>query len=94
MKTQGTIKEISNVLQPNPESTFKKIEFILSTDEDSAYPQTVQFCATNDRINLLSGLKVGDFVSVDFSLRGKEYIKENGDKVNINTLDVFRITKI
>lgn len=92
MKAQGTIKKINDVVKVS--ETFSKVEFLLTTDEDTAYPQSIQFCITNDRIEKLAPFNVGDSVIVDFSLRGKEYKNDEGKEININTLDVFRITKL
>jgi len=92
METQGTIKKINDVVKIS--ETFSKVEFLLITDEETAYPQSIQFCITNDRIEKLAPFNVGDFVKVHFSVRGKEYKNDEGKETNINTLDVFRITKL
>lgn len=72
---------------------FKKREFVL-TDISQQYPQTIMFQLTQDRCSLLDNAKVGDEITVHFSLRGREWKNPSGEIKYFNTLDVFRIEGI
>jgi len=50
---------------------FSKLEVVVQTDDK--YPQSVPIQFTNANISKLSGVKVGDAVTVQFNIRGKEY---------------------
>lgn len=71
---------------------FSKREFVVTIDADSRYPQTVLFQATGDRCAQLDGLKEGDEVEIEFSLRGREWRSPSGETKYFNTLDVWKVT--
>ena len=69
---------------------FQKREFVITTDFDSQYPQQVQFQLVQDKCGLLDPMQVGDMVTIDFNLRGREWNGPQGTKY-FNTLDAWRI---
>jgi len=70
---------------------FSKREFVVETSDNPKYPQTVLFQLTGDRCSQLDGMNVGDQVSIEFSLRGREWRSPSGDVKYFNSLDVWRI---
>ena len=52
---------------------FTKREFVVELTDNPKYPQVVLFQLTGDRCSQLDGLRVGDAVRLDFSLRGREW---------------------
>lgn len=70
---------------------FKKREFVLELDATSRYPQLVIFQLTGDRCDSLDDFKVDDVVSVEFSLRGREWKSPKGDTRFFNSLEVWSI---
>ena len=70
---------------------FKKREFVLELDAASRYPQLVIFQLTGDRCDSLDDFKVDDVVSVEFSLRGREWKSPKGDTRFFNSLEVWSI---
>ena len=72
---------------------FSKREFVVEL-ADSKYPQTVLFQLTGDRCSQLDRLNVGDHVSVEFSLRGREWKSPSGDIKYFNSLDVWKIEPV
>lgn len=72
---------------------FKKREFVLTTEHDTDYPQHVTFVLTQDKVNLLDSFEIGDELTVQFNLRGREH---NGNKglQYFNTLEAWRIQKV
>lgn len=70
---------------------FTKREFVVELADNPKYPQVVQFQLTGDRCAQLDGLKVGDSVRIEFSLRGREWRNGQGEVKYFNSLDVWRI---
>lgn len=73
---------------------FTKREFVLETNDNPKYPQTVLFQISNDRVSQLDGLQVGDEVTVEFSLRGREWKNPSGEIKFFNTLDVWKLSPV
>ena len=69
---------------------FKKREFVL-TDNAQSYPQTILFQLTQDRCSLIENAKVGDEITVTFSLKGREWKNPQGEIKFFNSLDVFKV---
>ena len=70
---------------------FQKRDFVLETSDNPNYPQHVLFQLTGDRCDHLDSFNVGDNVSVEFSLRGREWKSPQGDIRYFNSLDVWAI---
>ena len=70
---------------------FSKREFVVEITDNPKYPQTVLFQLTGDRCSQLDGLNVGDQVSIEFSLRGREWRSPAGEVKYFNSLDVWKI---
>lgn len=70
---------------------FTKREFVLELADNPKYPQTVLFQLTGDRCSQLDGLKTGDQVNIEFSLRGREWKNPQGEVKYFNSLDVWKI---
>lgn len=75
-------------------SRFSKREFVLEIGGDSKYPQFVLFQLTGDRTNSLDDFGVGDEVTVDFSLRGREWTSPSGEVKYFNSLDVWSLARV
>lgn len=69
LKINGKVKLLMDT--QTFDSGFKKREFVVTTQEQ--YPQDVKLECTQDRVNLLDALNVGDDVDVSFNIRGNEY---------------------
>ncbi|MBK9036528.1 MAG: DUF3127 domain-containing protein [Myxococcales bacterium] len=70
---------------------FTKREFVVELTDNPKYPQLVQFQLTGDRCGQLDGMSVGDEVTLEFSLRGREWKSPRGETKYFNSLDVWRI---
>jgi single-stranded DNA-binding protein len=70
---------------------FSKREFVVEMSDNPKYPQVVLFQLTGDRCSQLDGLNVGDQVSIEFSLRGREWRSPSGEVKYFNSLDVWRV---
>ena len=72
---------------------FRVREFVLELSENPRYPQYVQFQLTGDRCESIDGYSVGDEVTVEFSLRGREWQSPRGETRYFNSLDVWTIER-
>ena len=71
---------------------FRKREFVLELADNPKYPQLVLFQLTGDRCENLDGFKEGDSVSLEFSLRGREWTSPKGELKYFTSLEVFSIS--
>jgi hypothetical protein len=69
LKIKGTVKLLMDV--QTFDSGFTKREFVITTQEQ--YPQDVKLEVTQQRVELLDSVKVGQTVDVSFNIRGNEY---------------------
>ena len=70
---------------------FQKRDFVLETSDNPNYPQHVLFQLTGDRCDQIDTFTVGDNVSVEFSLRGRQWTSPQGEVRYFNSLDVWAI---
>ena len=70
---------------------FRKQEFVVQLEPDSRYPQFVMFQLTGDRCGQIDDYQVGDEVSIEFTLRGREWTSPKGDVKYFNSLEVWSI---
>src|SRR5574339_171518 len=70
---------------------FSKREFVVELADNPKYPQMVLFQLTGDRCSQLDGMRSGDEVRIEFSLRGREWRSPNGEVKYFNSLDVWKI---
>ncbi|HEB88341.1 MAG TPA: DUF3127 domain-containing protein [Deltaproteobacteria bacterium] len=92
MQTQGRIHAIFDAAQVT--QRFRKREFVLELDGASRYPQYVMFQLTGDRCEALDGFSPGEEVSVEFSLRGREWTSPKGEVRFFNSLEVWSVDRV
>lgn len=92
MEIGGRIYKIEETKQIT--ERFRKREFVLVLEENSEYPQYVQFQLTGNRVDKINDFKVGDEVKVDFSLRGREWTSPKNEIRYFNSLDVWDLIRI
>jgi len=75
--------------------TFKKVSFRIKTEDQ--YPQEIEFQMSQDKADkFLQYNKVGQFVDIDFNLRGRSYLKAGEPEDSrrwFNTLDAWKVFK-
>ena len=80
----GEIKEIT--------ATYKNLNFVVKTEE--TYPQTIEFQISNDKAaKFIQYNKVGQFVDIDFNLKGRQWTNPQGEVKTFNTLDAWEVFK-
>lgn len=84
--TTGTIKIIGQTQKVTDK--FQKREFVLEIT--GTHPQFVQFELTQDKCDIIDAYQVGQKVSVEYNLNGREWNGPNGIKY-FNTLQVWKI---
>lgn len=92
MQIVGRIKSIFD--ERNLKENFNIREFVLTTEENTPYPQTVLFQLINHHCDDIIGKHVGDEVEVFFELKGKYGARTEGyNHLPYNRLEVYRIYK-
>jgi uncharacterized membrane protein YgcG len=89
IETTGKLHTIYETKQVS--ERFTKREFVVEIADNPKYPQTVLFQLTGDRCNQLDGMNVGDQITIEFSLRGREWRSPQGDVKYFNSLDVWKV---
>lgn len=89
IETTGKLHTIFETKQVS--ERFTKREFVIELADNPKYPQVVLFQLTGERCSQLDGMRVGDEVRIEFSLRGREWRSPNGDVKYFNSLDVWKI---
>lgn len=87
MKLTGTIKSIGETKEFA--NNFRVRSLVLTTDDQ--YPQTLQLDFTKEKTYLLDEYNVGDSVSIDINLRGREWTSPQGEVKYFNSIIGWRI---
>lgn len=89
MDIQGRVKLIGYTQDIS--ASFRKREVVITTDEQ--YPQHILIEFTQDKVSLLDGVNVGEFVKIDINIRGREWQSPQGEMRYFNTIQGWRLTK-
>jgi single-strand DNA-binding protein len=85
--TTGTIKSIGDTIQVSEK--FKKREFVIETEEN--YPQFILFELNQDRCDIIDAYQIGQKVTVEYNLKGRQWTNNQGEVKTFNTLQVWKI---
>ena len=89
MEVSGRIKKIFE--EQSFASGFRKREIVITTQEQ--YPQDILIEFTQDKIDLLNPLSIGDEIRVSINLRGREWINPEGVAKYFNSIQGWRLEK-
>ena len=67
---------------------FKKREFVIKTDDK--YPQFITLQLVNDKCGLIDPVSVGDDITVQININGREYQKD-GQTRYFNSIEAWKI---
>jgi len=85
----GTVKTVGETKQIT--DTFKKREFVVSTEDQ--YPQHVLLQLVQDKCNLADPLRIGEKVTVNFDVQGREWRSPQGEIKYFVSLNAWKITQ-
>jgi len=72
------------------DSGFKKVEWVIKTQED--YPQILKLQSNKDNAdNLLKYNKIGDIVDININLKGREWTNKDGETIVFNTIEAWKV---
>ena len=91
MEVTGKIKMIDQTKEVGS-GGFKKRDIVVTTDEQ--YPQHILVQFVQDKCDLLNSFQVGEQVKIDINLRGREWTNPQGEIVQFNTIQGWRIGKL
>lgn len=72
---------------------YQKRDVVLKTDFDTQWPQFVSLQFSQDKCNALNDFRAGDFVKIQFNVKGREWNSPQGIKY-FNTLEAWSISLI
>ncbi len=88
MELTGTIKLIFE--EKGITAKFRKRELVLTTDDQ--YPQVILVEFTQDRIELVNGLSVGQQIAVSINIRGREWNSPSGEIKYFSSIEGWRVS--
>ena len=90
MDIEGTIMVVGDVNVISEK--FSKRELVIETSEVVDYTETICIEFQQKKMSLLNDFNVGDYVKVDFNLKGRSWQKDENSAVRyFNTLQGWRI---
>ena len=90
MELKGKVKVVFETTQVSDK--FSKRDVVL-TEGDGMYPQDILIQFTQDKCALLDGIKIGDDITVQINLRGREWTSPQGEVKYFNTIEGWRVDK-
>lgn len=72
---------------------FKKRELIVEYAENPEYVEYIKFEATQNKVELLDKIRVGDDVEISFNLRGRGWKDKFGKQNYTNNLVIWKLVK-
>ena len=73
--------------------TFKKREFVLEYSENPQYPELIKFELIQSNCEQLDQVNIGDFVAVNFNLKGRKWTDPKGEVKYFNSLQAWRVDR-
>lgn len=92
MTIKGTLHEIGEINQVT--DSFKKRDFVVLDNTNPQYPEYISFQLSQNNVHLLDNFKEGQFVEVDFNLKGRPWTNKEGVQMYFNSLSAWRITPL
>ena len=89
MKITGILEHVTDIVTIS--QTFEKRDIVIKTNEK--YPQEIIVQLSNDKINELSGLRLGDLVEVKINIRGRKWVSPQGEIKYFNTIEGWKIER-
>lgn len=91
MTITGTLHRKEKAVSINEKLT--KREFILKHAENPTYPEFLKFELVNSNCDQLDSFDLGDELSIEFNLKGREWTNPEGQIKCFNSLQAWRIQR-
>ena len=91
MEIKGKVFAVGNT--ETVSEKFKKRELIVEYAENPEYVEYIKFEATQNKVDLLNPLRVGDEVEISFNLRGRGWKDKFGKQNYTNNLVIWKVVK-
>ena len=85
---QGKLIKINDTRQVSDKFAIR--EFVVE-ESSSQYPQLIQMQVTQDKCVLLDGFTLGQDVSINFNIKGREWTSPAGDVKYFTTLEAWKL---
>ncbi len=93
MEIKAKLVEIMNTIRVSDK--FQKREFVVEyVPEKSQYQEYLKFEIVQDKCATLDAFKVGDYVEIQFNLKGRKWINPKGETVYFNSLQAWKLKKV
>lgn len=92
LTVKGTIHLIKD--KQKMSEKFTKRDVIVECGDNPKYPQLVAFEMSQDRVDLVDGMRKGDLIEIEFNLRGREWTSPQGEVKYFNTLSVWKLNRL
>lgn len=89
---RGVIHEIGETQQVT--ESFKKRDIVVVVSENPQFPEYVSLQTTQERVHIFDNLKAGEYVEVDWNLRGRPWVNKEGITTYFNSLVAWRVTPL
>lgn len=89
MNIQGKIIEIFETKQVTEK--FRKREFVIEYADNPQFPQYIKFELAQNNCDFLDGFSKGDFVDVQFDIKGRPWTNKEGVTTYFTTLSAWKI---
>jgi hypothetical protein len=91
MEIKGRVFAVGNT--ETVSEKFKKRELILEYAENPEYIEYIKLEATQNKVDLLDTVRVGDEVEISFNLRGRGWKDKSGKQNYTNNLVIWKVIK-
>lgn len=71
--------------------TFSKRDVIVDDSDNPTYPNPMKIEFHKDKCSLLDSVTVGQQVTINVNLRGREWVNPKGEKVYFNSINGWKI---
>lgn len=88
---QGKVLMIGETNQVS--AKFRKRDLVVEFAENPMYPQKILFQLTQAKCDLIEEkeIKVGQLISVEYNLRGRDWISPDNKTLYFNTLEAWKL---